>query len=136
VSGRVFLITESGDLKPARLANVYLLLESEASLIAWRTAELKAVKEIGRLMDKRREAIDAWRKVTPEGHKSEAYEHSSEAAECREELQADYTAFEDLLKWGADPKNRNQLLLADADEEGNRRWLERVEAANPRTSRR
>jgi len=113
--GRVFLITEGGDLKPARLASVYLLWEQRtryyadlteeekkvvdySALVAWRVAELKAVEEIGRIA-------------------MLAHYHST-TAECLEEVQAYSTAFEDLLKWGTDPKNTNQLLLADADEEG------------------
>ena len=129
VSGRVFLITESGDLKPARLADVYLLWahpnwagrpgfrtwddlskkEQEeadnAAAVVWSHENLKAAQEQLRLSEAR---LEAARQGTA----------TSESVECLEDLRTYYTALGDILKWSDDPKNANQLLVANADEEG------------------
>jgi hypothetical protein len=120
VSGRVFAITESGDLKPARLAKIYLFYlptstnstqdadrDSEEALntagMAWLKAQTKAARE--RLEETIRDVREG-RSLT-------------DALKCRRELLTEDAALIETLEWGESAKRPGQILTADADEEGN-----------------
>lgn len=110
VSGRVFLITGGGDIKPARMATVYLLYW-------YRNSQ-------GKELD-----LDSSAGSTYLSHRVEASEKVSNAPEqervnwskserCSKWLSAYNKAVKDTLKWTMDEKKEWQVLLADADEEG------------------
>ena len=123
VSGRVFIITDSGDLKPARLANVYLLwmqrtkwndlteqerAEGGASRV-WAKLNLEAAEKRAELAHQRLEASK-----TPNTREDAV----SKAAECIEDLQTYLSAIGSMNKWWDDPSNRNKILFTNTDEEG------------------
>ena len=123
VSGRVFIINGSGDLKPARLANVYLLwmqrtkwndlteqerAEGGASRV-WAKLGLEAAEKRAELAHQRLEASK------PLNTRDDAVPN---AAECIEDLQTYLSAINSMNKWWEDPKNSNKILFTNTDEEG------------------
>lgn len=114
VSGRVFLITEGGDLKPARLANVYLFYggvegtkeregdaPARSALEAWHAGLLKEAESL-----------------TAELGKPEALQWS-ESLSCLKDLHTYAKALVATLQWSQDNKKTDQVLSTEADEEGN-----------------
>ena len=101
VTGRVFAITKSGDLKPARLARVYLIPESTLMTAIFR-----------RYMTDWSDQI----------HKPLSALSTAEIM-CRSELETVDKAIPDTLKWDETwatyPLGRQRIIEADADEEGN-----------------
>ena len=112
VSGRVFLITGSGDLKPARLAKLYLIysprpidgvtnqVADKSAGLAWAKARTKAATDS--LEEYKRDGAD-W----------------NDAVSCRHDMLHEDAAIVEILQWGRDQKKSNQIYPADADEEGN-----------------
>ena len=101
VSGRVFAITGGGDMKPARLARVYLFYagrndeEAKTSVgMTWLNENVAAVEAQVKLVEAERET-------------------------CAADMLTYDKAILATLKWGEDQKKANQILTADADEEGN-----------------
>jgi hypothetical protein len=108
VSGRIFAITGGGDLKPARLAKVYLfylyksvkVAEDENSAgMAWLKAVLKAITDNAEVSS--RDGAN-W----------------SDSIRCRRDLLSYDTALIETLKWGDEQKKPSELVFAEADEEG------------------
>lgn len=106
VSGRVFLITVSGELKPARMAEIHAIplrningLPSDETLAS--TFESFAHRHIETLLHKR-----GWQ--------------SNDYRSCKTELQAYEEGYYEMLNFAAE-HGRNEFLLISgkADEEGN-----------------
>jgi len=125
VSGRVFAITKSGDLKVARLARVYMFYMSagkdvvipaeweqgDPAQLQWLQEHLKASKE-GTTMQ---EALY-------ENEKKKGYPRSEEQVEgsrCRQQLLLYAKAIIAVREWGIEQHKAGQILSIDADEEGN-----------------
>jgi hypothetical protein len=108
VSGKVFLITQSGDLKVARLAKVYLL---------W-SRTLPPLPDPGQGPAERysRDRLDAVGKVIDRSREipAEAY---SEHLECLERLHVASAALLRILDWAITEKKPYQVLVQDTDEE-------------------
>ncbi|SPE17998.1 exported hypothetical protein [Candidatus Sulfotelmatomonas gaucii] len=117
ISGRVFLITGGGDLKPARMAAVYALylrpklgndaagneIEQHSACLTW--AQNLAQKQ---------EAETAQYKALP----LTVSGSMSEAALCRRGLLVYQNALVDTLKWASSENKDWQIVRADADEDG------------------
>jgi hypothetical protein len=121
VSGRIFAITTGGDIKPARLAKIYLfylrgLKIAEANEEDQNPAGLAWLKEVGKAL---KELIEATEKKTNEIMTGQPYAPWSESVVCLRELTAYQGAVIGTLTWGQEnPTRSNQILYADADEEG------------------
>ena len=117
ISGRVFAITEGGDLKPARLAKIYLFhlhtrtaqtpTDSEEALntagMAWLTARADEAKK--RLEETRRDVREGL--------------DLTDSIRCRREILGEDMALLKTLEWSESAKKGDQILTADADEDGN-----------------
>jgi hypothetical protein len=117
VSGRVFLITVAGDLKPARMAKVYLLYmyrsvayaeaheeDQNSAAMAWMKAYNKALEDgVNGLKEK---------SAAP-GY------HYNEAVECLGKLTEYSRALTETLDWVSTNKKEWQIVTGQADEEGN-----------------
>jgi hypothetical protein len=121
LSGRIFAITTGGDIKPARLAKIYLFYlrglkiaeaneeDQNSAGMAWLTEEAKALKELN----------EALLKETREIMTMQRYSPWSESVVCLKELTAYQNAVIGTLTWGQEsPTRSSQILYADADEEG------------------
>ena len=101
VTGRVFAIAQDGDLKPARMAHVYLFLENgpEAASLT---------KTIG---------------TTPDlfylQKKLEAIKEAVAAGSCKSDLIAADKAILATLAWATENHLTDLVPFGDADEEGN-----------------
>jgi len=112
-SGRVFAITVSGDLKPARLAKVYLFLisggakfDGDPVSLAWGRSELKALQEIYNQEMAREESSSRTGRVV------------DESIVCRLELSLYDEAVAETQLWAEDQKKTTQIVSTDADEDG------------------
>jgi hypothetical protein len=94
ISGRVFGITQGGDLKPARFVDVYLLLRAvrENFLFGEGIGQMNAIA---------------------------AGDNATEERACRLELLAINQALLDSLHWASDNHNEKQVYETQTDEEGN-----------------
>ncbi len=111
LSGRVFAVTEGGDLKPARMADVYILYQSGV------TRDGKAV-DVG-------EAADL---VFMEAH-NHAQElfigemgknpQWTEKEECMKDLATFRPSMSQALDWAQEHKKQNQIVTTQTDEDGN-----------------
>jgi hypothetical protein len=117
VSGRVFGITENGDLKPARLAHIYLLYkgsettqefeENTAGTAFARAAVSSQIKALTEIRTMRKEFAQKY----PEAE-------FDENLSCRRELEARVEAVKETIDWVQQEKKFKQSLSTDADEEG------------------
>jgi len=114
VSGRVFGITPSGDLKPARMAHIYLVykgsserFEENTAGATWLRADLGGVT---------RAMKDGLERVKNDHSVAEA--DVDENLECRGEMVAHDKAMLSTMEWVQQNKRLKQLLTADADEDG------------------
>jgi hypothetical protein len=101
ISGRVFAITRAGDLKPARLARVYLMgglnIPPDSAVSIFLDKQLSgrtALRESGALTD------------------------DSEELLCRKELLLITDSVQAAVKWVEENKKYSEFLSAQADEEG------------------
>src|SRR5580698_8554008 len=86
VSGRVFAITKSGDLKPARLAKVYLFYESGSKGTDPDTAGLTWTLNLAKGLEENNNASEARNKVLADLDKER---QATQAAEDRAMAQGD-----------------------------------------------
>jgi hypothetical protein len=115
IHGKVFAITNDGDLKPARFARVYLLFSCKISgnkVIdsAEETATLVLLKA-------RLEQQEQWSKESKtalEGLTASSIEELS----CRHDLLGDDKAIIATLDWATSKKAASGVLATDTDEEG------------------
>lgn len=105
VSGRVFLITKGGDLKPARMARVYLFFEHGPGSSAVTTAG--AGDSPGLIYLKK--YLEA----------TEAANKSGDSKLCRSDLLNADKATRATLEWAQEHKLMAYVTALDADEEGN-----------------
>lgn len=110
LSGRVFAITEGGDLKPARMADVYMLFSSGV------TRDGKAV-DVGETADGA--FMDAQHDGTVQYLKEfeENYQWSDEIA-CLKELAVFRPAMIKTIEWALAHKKTSQIIKTQSDEEG------------------
>jgi hypothetical protein len=101
VSGRIFLITEGGDIKPARLALV--------SLFYWGTSSIRPVEDSAyqKLLDERLKAM----KVNHE-------ELTTPGRDCRAQLKVYLDAASGVSDWSKTGGKSKQYISSEADEEG------------------
>jgi hypothetical protein len=116
VSGRVFLITVAGDLKPARMAKVYLLYMvrsvayAEAHKEDQDSAEMAFIKALIKAMEDDLKA---------EKEKSAAPDyHYNEGVECLGKLAEYSRALSETFDWVSTNKKEWQIIAGQADEEG------------------
>jgi len=112
VSGSVFLITKGGDLKPARMADVYLLY-------VYRSAKAASAGQ-----DYMGSAAHAW----VENHIKASEEYRTELAQdgvnwsdslqCRKHLLTYTVALSATLAWADESQKIWQILTTEADENG------------------
>jgi len=118
VSGRIFGITESGDLKPARFAHVYLIYEWSGKPLSEQTPEDKLFHTAASaFLDKEIEEA----KQANERLKS-AKEGTDDDLLCRNELIAYDESIAVALHWAIDNGKPKQFLTVDANEEGEYRF--------------
>jgi hypothetical protein len=98
ISGRVFLITEAGDLKPARLANVYLMSG---------TPDKKDESAVAVFLDKKIEEM-----------KSGSATSGSEESQCLKELLITTDSVQAAAKWAEKTRQYLQFVGTQADEDG------------------
>lgn len=109
VTGRVFAITRDGDLKPARMATVYLLYmyrsatsdakDSDSVGSAWEDNFLKELKTFN---EEYAQKARSW----------------TESIACHRHLMAYTIALRETLEWTSNAHKEWQLTEADADESG------------------
>ena len=111
--GRVFAITHSGDLKPARIADVYVFYEyrsvafanknpsdEDSAGMTWMEQHNKAMEDLNKELE--RQGAN-W----------------SESLSCRKELLTYLHATVETLKWAEAEKKAWQVISTQTDEEGN-----------------
>ncbi len=116
ISGRVFAITGSGDLKPARMAKVYVLYFQF----------LNVAQATDQDAEEARNSVGmAWLKESGRAAQQYLEELKSDGGSwtdsisCRKRLLSYDRALMETLKWGEVENLTGQILRADADEEGN-----------------
>jgi hypothetical protein len=114
VSGRVFAITKSGDLKPARIASVYLLLwlPQKGEKVEGDTAYFEWVLEFTNAgqVERGRQQAD---------HTKWGSEEDMDRYRCIRTLRYTREALQRTLAWAEAHHKMSQVLIAEADEEGN-----------------
>jgi hypothetical protein len=98
VDGRVFAITRTGDLKPARLARVYLI----------RGLDLPPENAVSVFLEKHTSGLEDLKN----------YADDSEELTCKRELLAVDDAILASIQWVDDNKKHSQILSVQTDEDG------------------
>lgn len=119
VSGRVFAITKSGDLKPARMASVYLLLfdaprkgeDDDSLLLEWRREELWAAQA-------ENEGVTADNAEWARGGWAVSADYMQQHW-CLRTLKLTREALRRTLAWAEAHHKMSEVLMTRADEEGN-----------------
>jgi hypothetical protein len=113
LSGRVFAITKGGDVKPGRMARVYLFYLYRS--VKYAEAHKEDENSAGMAW------LEANNKAMEKYNQTSVHEGAnwSEARACSEALRAHSNALMDTLKWAEKEKKSWQMILDDADEEGN-----------------
>lgn len=112
LSGRVFAITKDGDLKPARIADVYILFET-------------GVTKDGKAIDKGASASRVYmNEHNREAELNMADEEKnganwSEKTTCMKRLNLFEPAMLKVLSWADTNKKADQIIKTQTDEEGN-----------------
>jgi hypothetical protein len=134
VSGRVFAITGSGDIKPGRMTTLVLLYchrhlietkqeDEEGSVYkAFLTEQIKASQENRKVLEEIGKALKERLELPYEEAKKLDPVDSiwNKRAVCLKELGGYYQALSAATKWEQDnPKKSNQMIPVEADEEGN-----------------
>lgn len=104
VSGRIFLITKSGDLKPARMARVYLFFEhgpGSAAVVAAGAGDSPGIIYLKKYLEA-----------------SQAANESGDSKLCRSDLLNADKATKATLEWAQERKLMAYVAALDADEEG------------------
>lgn len=143
ISGRVFLITQAGDIKPARMAHVLLFYDSDPSVATaendknsvgheWRVEYLKALIAYNAEREKVMRALEDAQRQSKSGDKHERREaaknlpiaeanlHAQVASSCSDHLLLYNSALSATLKWEiANAQEKSwQLISEQADEDG------------------
>jgi len=114
VSGRVFLITVAGDIKPARMAEVFLFYASsdpnplhklgDSAYKAWMEAYHEKMEEVIKEMQRRRAAQD--------------FSDTDKGVSCRRDMETYLSVLSKTLGWVVANKKAWQVITGRADEEG------------------
>lgn len=111
VSGRVFGITSSGDLKPARMVHIYLVYKGRSERYEENTAgstyEVESLDRIKKAMEDELETM-----------RNHPGVEVDENLSCRREMVTHDEAMLSTMKWVQENKKLKQLLATDADEDG------------------
>jgi len=113
VSGSVFAITKAGDLKPARMASIYVFYIFRSA--KWAEAHPEDENSAGAAwMTIRNEEMQKrlQEKETPEGMRE------SDSESCHKTLLLYLKALQETRKWVTDRHKDWQMITADADENG------------------
>jgi phosphopantetheinyl transferase (holo-ACP synthase) len=111
LSGRVFAITNSGDLKPARMADVYILFSFNV------TTEGKAIESSDIKADNIfTEARLAAQELYLEQFKAN-YQWSDKEA-CMKDLETFRPSMIKAMEWAQDNKKQDQIVKTQTDEDG------------------
>jgi hypothetical protein len=105
VSGRIFLITKGGDLKPARMARVYLFFEhgpGSAAVAAAGAGDSPGLFYLKKYLEA-----------------TEAANKSGDSKLCRSDLLNADKAIQATVQWADEHKLMAYVAALDADEEGN-----------------
>jgi hypothetical protein len=113
ISGRIFLITEAGDLKPARFANVYLLSgtpnkNDESAVMVFLKKQIEEAESRTATLTKKREEMES----------SGAGVNDSEESGCLEELLMETHSVQAAADWADESKQYSQFVGTQADEDG------------------
>lgn len=120
VHGRVFAITKGGDLKPARLAQVYLVFETR--IVGHKVDPSAANEETASLVFLKEQTEQLKLGNNELLEKSRDGSISSEALQkltCKSELLAVDKGIIAALGWTQAKPHQGQVLTTDTDEEGN-----------------
>jgi hypothetical protein len=117
VTGRVFAITKGGDLKPGRLARVYLLFAVEAVNGKVGGSDEKTAGNI--FLEALNQGAETNLKKMQEYAKNPILSSTEiEAMSCTDDLQAADAAIMRTLAWSVGQNHQSEVLSTDADEEG------------------
>ncbi|HWG18679.1 MAG TPA: hypothetical protein VN678_12500 [Acidobacteriaceae bacterium] len=110
LSGRVFAITKSGDLKPARIADIYIFFVSGVT----RDGRAVDVGDTAGLM-----FMEAFN-VAEEAYNKELADNPdwSERTACLKDLSTFHLAVLKVLDWAENNKKQSQILVTKTDEDG------------------
>lgn len=116
LDGFVFLITEGGDIKPARLASVVLLYVAE------RQSALSG-KPLSQLLTPGAEyminyANELSKETSRLMQEEETKNFGSKEAHCSGSLASYVGALKSTIDWAVENKKTSQIITVDADEEG------------------
>jgi hypothetical protein len=113
VSGRVFGITSGGDLKPARMADVYLLYVYRKADLSGADKEYQESAGGGNRMDQELKRITGYGQwLSGEGSSA------SESIRCRRELLSYEESVIQTMKWAQRESKDWQVIAGNSDEEG------------------
>jgi len=114
VSGKVFLITEAGDIKPARFAHVYLLYLWSGRPPAQQTNEDKTGATAGKTF------LDKYvAELQSEGEDlKDPSSPTDESFQCKRRLLTISKALSQTIDWIEESGKSKQLLSVDTDEDG------------------
>jgi len=114
VSGSVFAITKGGDLKPARMAHVYLLYEYRSA--EWAKAHPEDANSAGSAwIGNHTEAVEKFNVEAA----SPGAPRWSESQICHRFLRTYFDALSQTRAWVSENHKGWQMLSTDADENGN-----------------
>jgi len=114
VSGRVFLITESGDMKPARFAHVYLLYLWSGIPQTGQAANAPSPDTAGTVfLSKQTEGMQQEIEEM-----KDASTPTDESFHCKRRLLTVKKALLETVDWAKESNKSQQLIGTDTDEEG------------------
>jgi len=109
ISGRVFLITEAGDLKPARFANVYLMSH---------TPDKQGQSANAVFLDNKLAVMKLANTKLEAEMKSGSATSRSEETRCLEDLLIATDSVQAAAKWAEENRQYRQFVGTQADEDG------------------
>lgn len=120
VSGRVFAILKNGDLKPARMATLYLLWKYQ-SLDEALAEEKRGINRPSAELTFLDEQIKAMKAEREERERDFANTKTpwSDSISCSKDLDVVDVAIQGTLRWSLEQKKPDRVLVIHADEEGN-----------------
>ena len=126
LSGRVFAITQGGDLKPARMADVYILFSSGVTrdgkaVDVGETADLvfMAADHEARVLNN--EKLEAYNKAQEQQYNEQlaASSYWSEKGMCMRDLATFHPAMLKAMDWAEAHSKQSQIVKTQSDEDGN-----------------
>jgi len=122
ISGRAFAITKAGDIKPARMADVFLFYMfgsvKEANQAGLNTAGLAWLDNRNKETEKHTQELTDMMKRNEARSDSENHETWSDSQRCRKEYLVYVNATAATLDWTTDKSKWWQVVIGHANEEG------------------